>query len=173
MFDSRCYNDFYASIDDEIAKYGFSGLVNPNEDVKQYDNFLIKDSKIHYFGNYKTRSTNGKIDKVFIYGEDSDRLNGFQEKYSNEANSVENYILNSNKLCDSNNPYRVYNEDNVDEVTNQIVNNKRLLINFNLHNKWYEKIGQEELKYIDEVVMNYLTQMIPSSTILQIKYTSK
>lgn len=173
LFDSRCYNDFYASIDDEIAKYGFSGLVNPNEDVKQYDNFLIEDSKIHYFGNYKTRSTNGKIDKVFIYGEDSDRLNGFQEKYSNEANSVENYILNSNKLCDSNNPYRVYNENNVDEVTNQIVNNKRLLINFNLHNKWYEKIGQEELKYLDDIVMNYLTQMIPSSTILQIKYTSK
>lgn len=182
LFDSRCYNDFYASIDDEIAKYGFSGLVNPNEDVKQYDNFLIEDSKIHYFGNYKTKSGSSKsdgsinIDKVLIYGEDSDRLNGFKEIYSAEtkASGITNYILNSSSaLCESYNPYSAYNENNVDEVTNQIVNNKRLLINFNLHNEWYKKIGQEELKYLDDIVMNYLTQMIPSSTILQIKYTSK
>lgn len=184
LFDSRCYNDFYASIDDEIAKYGFSGLVNPNEDIKQYDNFLIKDSKIHYFGNYKKKpkDSNSKsdgtinIDKVLIYGEDSDRLSGFQEIYSNETeiSGITNYILNSSSaLCESYNPYSAYNEDNVDEVTNQIVNNKRLLINFNLHNKWYTRIGQEELKYLDDIVMNYLTQMIPSSTILQIKYTSK
>ena len=68
----------------------------------------------------------------------------------------------------------------MDEVTKQVVNNKIFDITFRLHLtfdeegknplSWYSRKVQEELKYIDDIVMNYLTQMIPSTTILRIKY---
>ena len=57
-----------------------------------------------------------------------------------------------------------------DPVTNQIVNNKRIKIKFNMKNKFNTKAGQIELKYIDDIVMNYLTQMIPSTVITEIEY---
>jgi hypothetical protein len=57
-----------------------------------------------------------------------------------------------------------------DSVTNQIVNNKRLKIVFNMKYKFDSKDGQIELKYIDDIVMNYLTQMIPSTAIAEIEY---
>ena len=60
-----------------------------------------------------------------------------------------------------------------DEVTDQIVNNKRMTIRFRLHNKWCTNKGQCELKYIDDIVMNYLTQMIPSTTIVNIEYVER
>lgn len=53
------------------------------------------------------------------------------------------------------------------------MNNKRLTIKFNLHEKWYSEQGQCELKYLDDIVMNYLTQMIPSTAIVDIQYVSK
>jgi hypothetical protein len=58
----------------------------------------------------------------------------------------------------------------IDDVTNQIVNNKRLKIIFNMKYPFNTKNGQCELKYIDDIVLNYLTQMIPSTAILHIKY---
>jgi hypothetical protein len=114
-------------------------------------------------------------ENIWVYGEDSTRLSGFNQIYSSEASNIYSYILNAISgdgwVENAENPYEKYTS--ADEVTNQILNNKRLLINFNLHNKWYTRDGQEEIKYLDTVVMNYLTQMIPSTTILQVQYTSK
>lgn len=209
LFDSRCYDDFYNSLDNEIYKYGFNGLINEDENIKKYDDFLIKDSKIHYFGNYRDNKkhilveknidcepqevnayyskdmriivpTNisceektveakiAEVDNVWIYGQDINRINSFKDVY---VDNVQGYILKDENGMIGGSPYP--KDDNVDEVTNQIVNNKRFNINFNLHSKWFTNQGQCELKYIDDIVMNYLTQMIPSSTILQITYTSK
>jgi hypothetical protein len=39
-----------------------------------------------------------------------------------------------------------------------------------MKNSFVTKEGQEELKYVDEIIMNYLTQMIPSTTILEVEY---
>ena len=121
---------------------------------------MINDSKIHYFGNYKTK------DKTYIYGDDENRLDGFRKIY---GSNIEKYNLGKDAMINGS-PYP--SDSEVDEVTNQIVNNKRFTIEFNLHYNWYSNQGQCELKYIDDVVMSYLTQMIPSTTILQIKYTS-
>jgi len=41
---------------------------------------------------------------------------------------------------------------------------------FNMKNNFASKEGQEELKYIDEIVMNYLTQMLPSTVIVEAEY---
>lgn len=170
LFDSRCYDDFYETLDVEISKYGFKNLVNEDENIKKYDEYLIEDSKIHYFGNYRESTIVNANDtsKIWIYGQDTNRINGYKDVY---AEKIQSYILNNDNAMIGGTPYP--QGDNVDEVTNQIVNNKILSINFNLHSKWYTNQGQCELKYLDDIVMNYLTQMIPSTTILQIRYSSK
>ena len=208
VFDERCYEDYYATLDKEIVKYGFDNLIEKNEDILQYDTFLIQDSKIHYFGNYKTKNgepkSNGvpNIDKIWIYGDNMERISGIDTKesgltggydviYKNETTNIDMYNLSAetsyNESADTastattseggwierENPYNALtarSDVSIDEVTNQIVNNKIFDITFRLHNIWYTKEGQEELKYIDDVVMNYLTQMIPSTTILRVKY---
>jgi hypothetical protein len=179
LFDSRCFDDYAQTLDDEIVYYGFSGLVENDETKLNYDSFISADTKIHYFGNYKTKNENNNIAQIWIYGEDADRISGFSTVYSDEVSSqsVSGYILNASTTTkgwlEDYNPYSGHTEPNVDEVTNQIMNNKRLCITFNLHNTWYKKEGQEEIKYLDDIVMNYLTQMIPSTSILQVKYQSK
>lgn len=235
LFDERCYEDYYETLDEEIRHYGFSGLIENNEDILQYDMFLIPDTKIHYFGDYKVniytlRDKNGmakasadtmfsftnengvttsgatdyarasgftiqsSIDKVWIYGDDSYRLSGKNESggfdviYITETDNVSGYNLSatteegwvefydSASTKDYSNPYNPVSGHTssaitvIDDITNQIVNNKIFDITFRLHNIWYSKKGQEELKYIDNIVMNYLTQMIPSTTILRVKY---
>lgn len=60
---------------------------------------------------------------------------------------------------------------NKSTITNQTLNTKLIQIRFKLHyDKPFSHDGQCELKYLDDIVMNYLTQMIPSTAILQIKY---
>jgi len=61
-----------------------------------------------------------------------------------------------------------------DGVTNQIVNTKRIDIEFFLNSSdEYSNEWLEEVKYIDSVILPYLTQMIPSNVILTVKYKSK
>ena len=65
----------------------------------------------------------------------------------------------------------IIKEEGIDDVTNQIVNNKRLKIKFYMKScNFSSKDGQEELKYMDKIVMNYLTQMLPSTVITDIEY---
>ena len=62
----------------------------------------------------------------------------------------------------------------VDASTNQIVNNKRLKMKIYLRNKsWTSNDGLCELKYLDEIVIPYITQMIPSSTIFEVQYVER
>ena len=63
----------------------------------------------------------------------------------------ENYLNGKN---DENNPYL-------------LMNNKYLTIRFYLKDCNDEAA---QVKYLDEIVMNYVTQMVPSMTILQVEY---
>lgn len=124
---------------------------------------------------------------VKFYGEDKEKIEelGKMYKFLNDKIEVDSYILSDDKkILGKSYPYSGVTEVEykcgdstysvpVDEVTNQIMNNKRLTIKFNLHEKWYSEQGQCELKYLDDIVMNYLTQMIPSTTIVDIQYISK
>lgn len=124
---------------------------------------------------------------VKFYGEDKEKIEelGKMYKFLNKNIKVDSYILSDDKkILGKSYPYSGVTKVEykcgdstysvpVDEVTNQIMNNKRLTIKFNLHEKWYSERGQCELKYLDDIVMNYLTQMIPSTTIVDIQYISK
>ena len=125
---------------------GFSNLICSAETVLDYDTFLSADTKVHYFGNYKT--VNGTVKK---YGND----------YQIESGCTTGRICIEDEI-------QPWQSD--DPVTNQIVNNKRMKIVFNMKNKFDSREGQEELKYIDEIVMNYLTQMLPSTVIVEAEY---
>lgn len=57
-----------------------------------------------------------------------------------------------------------------DTITNKKINTKVITITFRLHYPISNSKGVSELKYIDDIVLNYLTQMIPSTAILHIKY---
>ena len=62
----------------------------------------------------------------------------------------------------------------VDASTNQIVNNKRLKMKIYLRNEnWTSNDGLCELKYLDEIVIPYITQMISSSTIFEVQYVKR
>ncbi len=128
-----------------------------------------------------------KCTDVKFYGEDREKIEELDKMYKFLDNdiSVDSYILSDEeKILGKQYPYSGMTEVEykcgdktysvpVDEVTNQIMNNKRLTIKFNLHEAWYSEKGQCELKYLDDIVMNYLTQMIPSTAIVDIQYVSK
>jgi hypothetical protein len=182
LFDERCYESFYNDMDNEISSIGFSGLIDENEDIKQYSPYLISgDSKLHYFGSYYEKhdetspwSAATSAETVNFYGLDEFKKGELEKLYGalNPNISITNYSLSNTNVekMIGGSPYSGNTSENVDDVTDQILNNKRLTITFYLHKPWYSNQGQCELKYIDDIVMNYLTQMIPSTSIVDIRY---
>ena len=56
-------------------------------------------------------------------------------------------------------------------ITDQIINTKVVDLTFRIYeNENYSKQALEQTKYFDSVIVPYVTQMIPSNTILRIKY---
>ena len=182
LFDERCYEAFYYDLDNEIVNYGFRNLIHKNEMIKQYTPYIsgLAESKIHYFGNYYKKSDEDDVtlcENVFLYGENENKRREMEKMYQSQYSkiTVKKYILNDEENMVSGTPYvadnmKDINGEIIDEVTNQIMNNKRITIKFYLHEKWHKKEGQNELKYLDSIVMNYLTQMIPSTAIVDIQY---
>ena len=187
LFDERCYESFYKDMDDEIVNTGFNKiwcgrdtLIHENEMITQYFPYIsgLTESKIHYFGTYYERDENAKMsgvtsaETVNFYGENQNKADELTKLYKNLDDKIEvkKYILKDDKMIGGS-PYSSQT-GTIDEITNQIINNKRLTIKFYLHEPWYTNRGQCELKYLDDIVMNYLTQMIPSTAIVEIKYIS-
>ena len=63
-----------------------------------------------------------------------------------------------------------YVNGNKDAITNDKLNTKVIKITFRLHYGINDSRGLSELKYIDDIVLNYLTQMIPSTVIFEAEY---
>jgi len=180
MFDERCYENFFLDLDNEIYNYGFSGLVDSNEIIRQYMPFVYVDSKIHYFGTYYERDDSALVTScrtVNYYGnkEDKEKIGELTEMYhfSDDKINVEQYDLYNREKMISGIPSYPKPSGYTDDVTNQILNNKRFTIKFYLRNMWNSNQGQCELKFLDDIVMNYLTQMIPSTSIVDIEYVYK
>lgn len=168
LFDTRCYQDYLYTSESEISEYGFKGLVEDDFSVTDYDKYLIKDVKIHYFGNYKYL-LNNQDSNYRIYTSSTNKANEYKNRY---GNNVTKYALSSDAAMVGGSPYAPYSAV-ADDVTNQIVNNKILDLTFYLHNDWNTNDGQCEVKYLDSVVFNYLTQLVPSTTIGRIKYARR
>lgn len=173
MIDTSCYDDddiirlngmadvdytksVYGIYDGEYAvsiPFGFKNLIRPNHDDKNYDRYLNEDDKVHYFGNYIS-NTYGVQTYNNTYGITDIEMTEGGEKYGS------NIRIDSTMF-----PYTI------DNVTNQIVNTKRMELLFYLHSKDYmSKEYLEEVKYLQDVVLPYVEQMIPSTMIWTVRY---
>lgn len=174
LFDDRCYRDGLNDIATNVYPIGFTGLVDSNDSVVNYDKYLFTDKKVHYFGNYL--SPNGHY---HIYTDDENVVNNNVKRHG--TNLVESYALNQILNGERGTNDETYNRKKVtsnsyigfdgDSVTNQIVNNKRLLIRFHLHSDWYTGEGLCEVKYLKDIVIPYMEQMIPAGTILEVVFS--
>ena len=218
-FDTRCYTDGFDWLGGEVFSYGFSGLIDSNEEIKQYDKFILDDEKIHYFGNFKdnpdpngaqlkkpVRERDYSIKTLYTYGDKHKYAVSTGAEGETDAQIIESAntaISRSLGLAKKDNTgkwetvsgitvsgYTITdmptysgsvlaekgiidsptNLDGIDDVTNQILNNKRIKIIFNMKYDFNSKEGQCELKYIDDIVMNYLTQLVPSTAIFDVEY---
>ena len=134
------------------------------------------------FANYQIEVLGGDFT---ISGENDpfgyiDYFVDFDMYYSNPATAYDRYVmlittypLEYGDVYDDLGESGTYDESKIDERTEQIVNTKRMEIEFFIkdHNE-YSKEWLEEVKYIDAVILPYLTQMIPSTVIWSVKYTT-
>lgn len=153
LFDERCFSDFvgYGDIG------GYFDYIDYIYDKASFDisgDTEIPDTKVHFFGNYKRPDG---IDERFCKYAIS---NGIKYVVTGDTyrNVEENFIGNN------------FADDDYDRVTNKIMNNKKLNIEFNMKFGYNTPEGQSKLKFFDEIVMNYLTQLIPSTSIVNITY---
>lgn len=149
LFDERCHDDVDSLIDELNDTCGFKSLSKEN-----YNITINEDSKVHYFGNYQT----------YVYD---------KKKNDNVLTSITYTSLNDIDCRKYSGNTMIYkNVDVNDGVTNQIINTKRMSITFFV-DKFSKEYTWTQIKYIDDVVMNYLTQLIPSTAIVDIKYKTR
>ena len=176
LFDERCHDDVDTLIDNLNDTCGFKSLSKEN-----YNITINEDSKVHYFGNYQTylykwndKEEKCECDKELILSDIP--YNSLNDMDCGKYN-IENFVYDKNNqkkcVCDKSSETMIYkNVDVNDGVTNQIINTKRMSITFFV-DKFSKEYTWTQIKYIDDVVMNYLTQLIPSTAIVDIKYKTR
>ena len=176
LFDERCHDDVDSLIDELNDTCGFKSLSKEN-----YNITINEDSKVHYFGNYQTYLYKWNVDEKKC---ECDKELILSDIPYNSLNDMDCGKYNQQKcVCDKNNQQKcvcdkssetmIYkNVDVNDGVTNQIINTKRMSITFFV-DKFSKEYTWTQIKYIDDVVMNYLTQLIPSTAIVDIKYKTR
>lgn len=186
LIDYRQYTDsedYY----DTFEGFGFKNLIDPDECNHDYTKYLVEDDKCHYFGDIianRINSTGEKVIETFKYVDDAVTTS---TEY-NFKNADGRLALTSKVIVNVNGKYVNWDtikygdiltatsenlQDKIDGITNQVVNTKRMDIDFYLKSEVeYSNEWIEEIKYLDSVVMPYLTQMIPSTVICKINYVT-
>lgn len=187
----------------DVETYGFKGLIDSDGCNIDYEDFLVEDSKIHYFGDwyavshenangtespfstYDIGSGAGLGDLPGIGGSFTTPISSFtystvSENLTKPKGDYGEYVYNlacinpaSTKLVFSECGYGCNGDSDVpiDGVRNQIVNNKVIKVIFYLRDGgFYSTSALEEMKYLQTVVVPYMTQMIPSGAILGTEY---
>lgn len=147
-------------------------IINDNKGNNPHNGNMIYDNGEEYHNYYR---------QLFKYAYENDLFDercyeNFEESassaYSASVFSAASFTINSGFKDGliSTKIDRYTSSNNKATITNETLNTKLIQIKFKLHYDAFSQKGQCELKYLDDVVMNYLTQMIPSTAILQIKY---
>lgn len=179
LIDYRQYGEEDSEFIEEIGDLGFKNLIDEDECEKDYDKYLREDNKCHFFGvigsNPYSRHNVSCFDKRGRMDDDSYPITSvIRKSVINDSNGSPKV----NSLAYGN----VYNERGeegnydmsiIDKVTDQIVNTKRMEIEFFIKNRdEYSAEWLSEVKYIDSVILPYLSQVIPSTVIWTVKYTT-
>lgn len=163
LFDYRLFRGTYYDELDNIKQIGFKNLLNENKtDYKAYE-----DSKIHYFGNYfDIKSSNASITTNKYNINNMESWYDYKDYKDININPLNQTVPN---VCKG---------SELDGSTYQIVNTKKVVVTFYLsdsstNNNLLDKNSMEEMKYFEDIVVPYMTQMIPSTTILEIHYEKR
>ena len=150
LFDMSCIAD-ESEAEEIMTSAGFSGITDTEFvtkqgsviDYKDYSRFLHEDKKSHSFVTRR------------------DEL-GFSEMYD---------IEDKESIAKKEGYGFVRDIENADGVTSQIINTKVTTLTFYLKSgNPYTKEGQEEVYYIQKKIMPYVEQMIPSNSIMKVKF---
>lgn len=146
QFNFRCYGDDYFTALEYIKTIGFDDL-NNNNFIYCYPEY--KDNKIHFFGNY-------------FKNDDKTQLKKLKKKKNTDTSNlkhVTNTVMDDYKeLCDK--------KIITTQISDHIVNTKRVDIIFNNKND----NDNACIKYYNDIIMNYLEQILPSTLIINVKY---
>ena len=166
---NRLYNATYSSGGWKRLSKGdrdykkINTIINDNKGNNPHDGMMVYDNGKEYFEYYK---------HLFKYALEHDL---FDERcYDNfDASASTINGIGFSSITDYISDTKIHHIQDKTTITNQIFNTKVIKITFKLHkHPFIDKNGDCEMKYIDDIVMNYLTQMIPSTAILQIRYTT-
>lgn len=171
-----------------------SEAITVDDSTKFYKTY--RDSKIHYFGNKYIQDINKVVEKeITTYNGispillDSTDSKEFEKTYSTLSYSGTTKMEFSNYSSGTTTPSNIYTIFDSNEVysgfsgeskisgytlgySEQIVNTKVVDIIFYIDKskKEYSSHNLITTKYLDSVIIPYLTQMIPSNTILNIEF---
>jgi hypothetical protein len=218
LVDYRQYDENDLNYIEDMYELGFSNLISDNDCENNYDKYLRKDNKCHYFGQIFSRiddegndnrdglscfkkrkladssmfdiietstteeTTNNQCqteevvtEKVTMHRDAyniTDIYRGIE--IDDEDGTPKINILNYGNTYEKFGEYGNYDDTLIDNITDQIVNTKRMEIEFYIKStKEYSPEWLEEVKYIDSVILPYLTQMIPSTVIWSVKYVTR
>lgn len=164
----------YLKDGDEIDQENYDKILSLGFDIL---NYCEDNKKCHYFE---------KDGSEIIYGNDEVLRNGIDKHIEYELHYIDTENGSHNdvaidcgaeycgKTIDNEDYYFYnpekngnYNERTKEAASNSVVNIKNLLITFYIHNNEYFK------KYIEDVVLKYLIEMIPSTTILKYEFINE
>ena len=174
LFNESFLSDYPTYADDDIYSdiydFGFKSLINDDNCQLDYDDFLTEDSKIHYFGNYYDEEGMHAYTISESVSDSEYNLSTINPKASTVQQVGDGTVGYGwmHKPCGGND---VEGSVPIDGVTNQIVNNKVVKVIFYIRDdNFYTKTAMEEIKYLESVVVPYMTQMMPSNAILGVEY---
>jgi hypothetical protein len=182
-----------------MQELGFKNLVSDDNCDRDYDKFLRADNKCHYFGEMWSKvdgDGNDSREGLSCISKREPANSSMYDKIGDELiPKAKSYALGdiyrNVEIDDSDGTPRInklrygeyytkfgedgnYDSKIIDNERDQIVNTKRMEIEFYIKgNKEYSPEWLEEVKYIDSVILPYISQMIPSTVIWSVKYITR
>ena len=159
-------------------------IVNDNKGNNPHNGNMVYDNGEMYFKYFEQLfrypMENGLFDERcyedYYYVRDNEMKN-FGFKFSNgykepdtKIHSYCNYYERDDKTKQLDKVEITSEELNASYLS---MNNKHLTITFYIKETATEDEAWEQIKYIDDIVLNYVTQMVPSSTILEVEYAKQ
>lgn len=136
-----------------LFKYAYE---NDLFDERCYNDYLAEIDDIYSGASFEISEDN-EDRKVHYFG-----------NYKMTDGTVVEYTDIKNLIGNDTTYATISTEDDI--ITNQIMNNKRISISFNIKKNFSSPDGMSKLKFFDEIVMNYLTQLVPSTAIFDVSY---
>lgn len=140
---------------------GIGNLCTESDTCNNFEGDLVYHS---YTNDYHINS----IDRTSLTTYAKDKSIAEEKQYGYAIKDMDKIQIH--ELLDNNNQVIIEEVDNITDNTNQIMNTKRVDIIFNMHFLPFDEEGLKEKKYIDDIILHYMEQMLPSNIICKVTY---